>query len=260
MLRHRGRDVTSIYAKVDRLALAAVVQPWPGSRGMSTLAEHVENYLTVRRALGFKLVGEGRAARRVRRVRRAGRAAHGHDRVRAAVGADARQAAAATISRGGCGRSAPSRGTCTRSTLPARSRRSSCSRASKYRPAPYLYSRRGDRRVDGSRRRAEPAVASSDVPDADRAAGVHRAADRRSAPAWTATTSTSPTRVLTVRDSKFGKSREVLLHPSTVQALVELRRAPRPALPTPQDAELLRSPRAGPGPRTPRSTSRSARC
>jgi integrase/recombinase XerD len=31
VLRHRSRDVTSIYAKVDRLALAAVVQPWPGS-------------------------------------------------------------------------------------------------------------------------------------------------------------------------------------------------------------------------------------
>jgi integrase/recombinase XerD len=31
VLRHRGRDVTSIYAKVDRLALAQVVQPWPGS-------------------------------------------------------------------------------------------------------------------------------------------------------------------------------------------------------------------------------------
>ncbi len=30
VLRHRGRDVTSIYAKVDRLALTAVVQPWPG--------------------------------------------------------------------------------------------------------------------------------------------------------------------------------------------------------------------------------------
>jgi len=30
VLRHRGSDVTSIYAKVDRLALAAVVRPWPG--------------------------------------------------------------------------------------------------------------------------------------------------------------------------------------------------------------------------------------
>jgi integrase/recombinase XerD len=31
VLRHRGRDVTSIYAKVDRHALAAVVAPWPGA-------------------------------------------------------------------------------------------------------------------------------------------------------------------------------------------------------------------------------------
>jgi len=31
VLRHRGRDVTSIYAKVDRLALAQIVQPWPGA-------------------------------------------------------------------------------------------------------------------------------------------------------------------------------------------------------------------------------------
>lgn len=31
VLRHRGPDVTSIYAKVDRRALAAVVMPWPGS-------------------------------------------------------------------------------------------------------------------------------------------------------------------------------------------------------------------------------------
>ncbi|MGI8414586.1 MAG: tyrosine-type recombinase/integrase [Solirubrobacteraceae bacterium] len=31
VLRHRSRDVTSIYAKVDRAALAAVVAPWPGA-------------------------------------------------------------------------------------------------------------------------------------------------------------------------------------------------------------------------------------
>jgi integrase len=31
VLRHRGSDVTSIYAKVDRRALAALVQPWPGA-------------------------------------------------------------------------------------------------------------------------------------------------------------------------------------------------------------------------------------
>ena len=32
VLRHRSRGVTSIYAKVDRLALVQVVQPWPGAR------------------------------------------------------------------------------------------------------------------------------------------------------------------------------------------------------------------------------------
>jgi integrase/recombinase XerD len=31
VLRHRGSEVTSIYAKVDRCALAAMVQPWPGA-------------------------------------------------------------------------------------------------------------------------------------------------------------------------------------------------------------------------------------
>jgi integrase/recombinase XerD len=31
VLRHRSRDVTSIYAKVDRSALAAVVMSWPGA-------------------------------------------------------------------------------------------------------------------------------------------------------------------------------------------------------------------------------------
>jgi integrase/recombinase XerD len=31
VLRHRGSEVTSIYAKVDRRALASLVQPWPGA-------------------------------------------------------------------------------------------------------------------------------------------------------------------------------------------------------------------------------------
>jgi integrase/recombinase XerD len=31
VLRHRSSEVTSIYAKVDRRALAALVQPWPGA-------------------------------------------------------------------------------------------------------------------------------------------------------------------------------------------------------------------------------------
>jgi site-specific recombinase XerD len=30
VLRHRSQEVTSIYAKVDRHSLVAVVRPWPG--------------------------------------------------------------------------------------------------------------------------------------------------------------------------------------------------------------------------------------
>jgi site-specific recombinase XerD len=30
VLRHRGRGTTSIYAKVDRACLSALIQPWPG--------------------------------------------------------------------------------------------------------------------------------------------------------------------------------------------------------------------------------------
>jgi len=30
VLRHRSPAVTAIYTKVDRVALSAVVQPWPG--------------------------------------------------------------------------------------------------------------------------------------------------------------------------------------------------------------------------------------
>jgi integrase/recombinase XerD len=31
VLRHRSSEVTSIYARVDRRALRAVVRPWPGA-------------------------------------------------------------------------------------------------------------------------------------------------------------------------------------------------------------------------------------
>ena len=153
VLRHRGRDVTSIYAKVDRLALVQVVQPWPGSTGMTTLAEHASNYLTVRRALGFKLVGEGGCSPSSSRAP-SGPGRHDHDRVRAAVGATAgeRQPELSVAAAAGGAHFArylhaldPA----------ARSRRSSCCPAKKYRPAPYVYT---DEEIaalmDGGRRAA----------------------------------------------------------------------------------------------------------
>ncbi len=185
---------------------------------MSTLAEHAQNYLTIRRALGFKLVGEGQLlaefvacadaagqrtvttqfalewarrptngsrnylSRRLRAVRGFARYLHAFD---------------------------PACEIPPLEMLPA----------SKYRPTPYLY-------------RDEEIVA------------VMTAAGMLRPPLRAATFGTligllactglrigeairldsedfDPTnRLLTIRDSKFGKSREVLLHTSTVHALV----------------------------------------
>ncbi len=71
------------------------------------------------------------------------------------------------------------------------------------------------------------AAAGGDLPDADRAAGgsglrIGEAIKLdRSDIDWA-------NGVLLIRESKFGKSRLVPLHPSTMEALAELRRPARP--------------------------------
>ena len=126
VLRHRGRDVTSIYAKVDRLALAAGRCAVARSRGMSALAEHAQDYLQVRRALGFKLVGEGRLLAEFVAFAEAAGQRDDHHRDRAGLGAAAAQRqpqlSVAAAASGPRVRALPAR----RSTPPARSRRSSC--------------------------------------------------------------------------------------------------------------------------------------
>ena len=186
---------------------------------MSDLERHVQDYLALRRALGFKLVGEGQLlaefvrfadtvgertittqtalewarlprsdshnylSRRLRAVRSFARYLHALD--------------------GAC-------------EVPA----SELLPASKYRPTPYLYR---DREI-----LALMAAASGLRPPL-------RAATFQTLIGLLACTGLrigetirldredfDPThRVLTVRDSKFGKSREVLLHPSTVRALAD---------------------------------------
>lgn len=186
---------------------------------MSTLAEHAENYLTVRRALGFKLVGEGQllaefvacadaAAQRtittqfaVQWARRpAGGSPNYLSRRLRAVRGFARYLHALN----------PACEIPPLELLPA----------SKYRPAPYLY-------------RDEEIMALMAA-----AGGLRpplRAATLRTLIGLLACTGLRigeairldrddvdlDNQVLRVRDSKFGKSREVLLHPSTVHALVD---------------------------------------
>ncbi len=185
---------------------------------MSTLAEHAKNYLTVRRALGFKLVGEGQLlaefvacaeaagqrtittqfalewarrpasgspnylSRRLRAVRGFARYLHALD---------------------------PACEIPPLELLPA----------SKYRPAPYLY--RDEEIVAlmtaaGWLRPALRAATFQTLIGLLACTGLRIGeAIRLDRDDFDATHG-----LLTVRDSKFGKSREVLLHDSTVRALV----------------------------------------
>jgi integrase/recombinase XerD len=208
-----------------------------GIRSMSALAEQVQNYLQVRRALGFKLIGEGvllaefvacaeaagqttitiefalqwarrptsgsrnYLSRRLRAVRSFARYLHALD---------------------------PACEIPPLELLPA----------SKYRPAPYLY-------------RDEEIVALMTAAGALRP--PLRAATFRTMIGLLACTGlrigealrlerddVDPThRLLTVRDSKFGKSREVLLHPSTVAALEEYGEIRDRLCPQPKDRSFF---------------------
>jgi hypothetical protein len=62
VLRHRSLQSTAIYARVDLDQTAAARRAVAAARrrAMSALAEHVEDYLRLRRALGFKLERHGR--------------------------------------------------------------------------------------------------------------------------------------------------------------------------------------------------------
>ena len=84
LLRHQDFDDDAIYAKVDRQALRALALPWPGSAAMSPLATRLDDYLAMRRALGYKLRARPRAAA-VRRVPRGARRGDDHHRAGARV-------------------------------------------------------------------------------------------------------------------------------------------------------------------------------
>jgi integrase/recombinase XerD len=186
---------------------------------MSTLAQHVEDYLQLRRALGFKLIGEGvllaefvRCAEQAGQptvttefalewARRPAKASHNYlSRRLRAVRSFARYLHARD----------PACEVPPIELLPAK----------KYRPAPYLY-------------RDEEIVALMTAASLLRP--PMRAATFRTLIGLLACTGLrigealrldrddvdTTLGLLTVRDSKFGKSREVLLHTTTVTALAE---------------------------------------
>jgi integrase len=186
---------------------------------MSALAEHVQNYLRVRRALGFKLVGEGQllakfvafadAARQRTvttgvalewaRLPTGGSPNYLSRRLRAVRGF-ARYLKALD----------PNCEVPPLELLPA----------SKYRPAPYLLSDRQVVALMAAARRLRPPLRAATF---ETLIGLLACTGLRIGEAIRLDRDDfDPTHgLLTIRDSKFGKSREVLLHESTVRALVD---------------------------------------
>ena len=56
VLRHRQMITTTIYAKADRKALRSIARAWPEDSRMSVLRQASTDYFAIRRALGFTLV------------------------------------------------------------------------------------------------------------------------------------------------------------------------------------------------------------
>lgn len=185
---------------------------------MSDLAEHAEQYLQLRRAVGFKLVGEGQLLADF--VKFAERAGESTVTTEAAL-------EWARLPAGG-----------SRSYLSRRLRAvrgfarylhaldAACEvppiellPASRHRPAPYLYSDREILALMAAARGLGPPLRAATLETiigllacTGLRIGEAIGLDREDFDAAHG--------VLTVRDSKFGKSREVLVHPSTVRALV----------------------------------------
>jgi site-specific recombinase XerD len=64
VLRHKQLESTAIYAKVDLDTAAADSRALAGSGTMTTFTQHVEDYLRLRRTLGYKLHDHARLLRR----------------------------------------------------------------------------------------------------------------------------------------------------------------------------------------------------
>jgi integrase/recombinase XerD len=188
-------------------------------RGMTTLAEHAQNYLTIRRALGFKLVGEG------------------HLLAEFVKFADAAGQRTITTQFAVQWARRPASGSPNYLSRRLRAIRSfarylhaldpTCEipplellPASKYRPAPYLYREEEIVALIAAAGELRPQLRSATFRTL---IGLLACTGLRIGEAIRLDRADVDTAngLVTVRDSKFGKSGEVLLHVSTVQALVE---------------------------------------
>jgi integrase len=190
-----------------------------GSASMTALAEHVQNYLTIRRALGFKLRSEETLLREF------------------VVFADAAGECTVTTEFALQWARRPASGSVNYLSRRLRAVRgfarylhtldAACEvpplellPASKYRPAPYLYRDQEVLALMAAARGLRPELRAATF---ETLIGLLACTGLRIGEAIRLDRDDVDLqrRVLTVRDSKFGKSREVLLHHSTVRALTD---------------------------------------
>lgn len=186
---------------------------------MSALAELVRNYLQLRRALGFKLVGEGRLLADFVAFADAA----GQDTVTTSTALEW-----ARLPRGGNPNYLSRRLRAVRGFARyLKTLDPACEvpplellPASKHRPAPYLFSDREVLALMAAARRLRPPLRAATF---ETLIGLLACTGLRIGEAIRLDRDDLDLthEVLTVRDSKFGKSREVLLHESTVRALFD---------------------------------------
>jgi integrase len=190
-----------------------------GSRGMSALAEHVQNYLQIRRALGFKLVGEAQLLREFVAFADAARQLTVTTNLALEWARLPRSASPNYLSR----RLRAVRGFARylKALDPACEIPSlELLPASKYRPAPYLLGEEEVLALMAAARRLRPALRAATF---ETLIGLLACTGLRIGEAIGLDRDDVDLhgQLLIVRDSKFGKSREVLLHHSTVRALAD---------------------------------------
>ena len=168
VLRHGARDTTSIYAKVDRRSLVAVVQPWPGgaastfsaNTARSTSPSDVRSVTSWWERVSYLLPMSPSPRRPAHRPSR---------RSSPLPGRETRRGRALPISQEGCEWSGPSPATCRPSRRRLRSHRSICSLPEPPTDAlPLLRHRR--HRVDGRRPGTCPSAPGNHVRGAHRPA------------------------------------------------------------------------------------------
>ena len=136
VLRHHSLQTTAAYARVDLDRLRLVAAPWPGgAQAMSELSGHVQDYLRLRRALGFKLERAGHLLPQlVAYLEAAGAATVTSELAIAWARLPAHTHAQPLGQRLAIAAGSPA--TCGRSTRRRRSRRSACFPTRRHRPTP----------------------------------------------------------------------------------------------------------------------------